>query len=61
MAALVWSQHRTLTAWRVREILEQSAEDLPPKGKDTKTGYGLVRADRAVALAQVKQKNGSGR
>lgn len=54
IAALVWSMDREMTPWRVREILEKSAEDLPPKGKDTKTGFGLVNAERAIRLLKVR-------
>lgn len=36
----------------IRQILFDSAEDLEAPGWDKKTGYGLVRADEAVQLAQ---------
>jgi len=49
--ALMLSVNPELTPWRVKEILEQTAKDLAPRGKDNRTGAGLVRADRAVKAA----------
>ena len=40
-----------LPAWKVRELLEATAKDLEEKGKDTRTGAGLVRAPEAVKAA----------
>jgi len=51
VCALILSVNRELTPWRVREILESTAEDLPPKGKDAQTGAGLVNAEAAVVAA----------
>jgi len=51
VCALILSVNRDLTPWRVREILETTAEDLGPEGKDAKFGAGLVNADAAVAAA----------
>jgi subtilisin family serine protease len=42
LAALVWSQHPSWTAERVRESLIKSARDLGPPGHDWETGYGLI-------------------
>jgi len=47
-AALVWASNPSLTNVQVRSILQQTAEDLGPAGRDTVYGYGLVRADEAV-------------
>ena len=47
-AALVWAWNPSLTNVQVRSILQQTAEDLGPAGRDTVYGYGLVRADEAV-------------
>jgi len=52
VCALVLSVNRDLTPWRVKAILESTAEDLPPKGKDNRTGAGLVNAEAAVAAAK---------
>ena len=54
VAALVWSYHLSCTAAQIRSTLTKSAEDLGAAGRDTKFGFGLVRAraayDRIVAL-----------
>ena len=47
-AALVWARKPSLANVQVRSILQQTAEDLGPTGRDTVYGYGLVRADEAV-------------
>jgi subtilisin family serine protease len=49
VAALVWSQRPDMTAPQVRAILESSAEDLGAPGRDNTFGFGLVRADLALA------------
>jgi subtilisin family serine protease len=49
--ALILSANPELSAWRVKEILEQTATDIPPRGKDSKTGAGLLHAYKAVKLA----------
>ncbi|WP_269531900.1 S8 family serine peptidase [Chitinimonas sp. BJYL2] len=53
VAALVWSYFPTCTATQIRNTLNKSAEDLGTAGRDTKYGYGLVRARAAYdRLAQ---------
>ncbi|MHC4579661.1 MAG: S8 family serine peptidase [Planctomycetota bacterium] len=52
VCALILSANRELTPWRVKEILEQTAKDLPPRGKDNRSGAGLVHAYRAVRAAR---------
>lgn len=47
VAALVWSRNLNCTAAQLRNSLNKSAEDLGPVGRDTKYGYGLVRAKAA--------------
>jgi len=49
--ALILSAKPETTAWRVKEILEQTATDIRPRGKDSKTGAGLLHALKAVKLA----------
>tara|TARA_B100001971_G_scaffold209807_1_gene234039 strand:- start:92 stop:1561 length:1470 start_codon:yes stop_codon:yes gene_type:complete len=49
--ALMLSANPNLTTWRVKEILEATATDLGPKGKDNDTGYGLLNALAAVKTA----------
>ena len=54
VAALVWSYYTNCTAAQMRSTLGKSAEDLGGVGRDTKFGFGLVRAraayDRIAAL-----------
>ena len=47
VAALVWSYFPSCTAAQIRSTLGKSAEDLGTVGRDTKFGYGLVRARAA--------------
>lgn len=49
--ALILSANPELPAWRVKVILEATARDLGPKGKDTRTGAGLLNAYKAVKAA----------
>lgn len=51
VAALMLSANPTLPAWRVKEIMEETARDLPPSGKDNATGSGLIDALAAVRAA----------
>lgn len=48
VAALAWSRHPELTPAQIRSLLRQTSQDLGAKGWDSKTGYGLLRADRAL-------------
>jgi serine protease AprX len=52
VAALVLSAAPATPAWRVREILEATARDLGPRGKDNDFGAGLIDAYAAVARAR---------
>lgn len=52
VAALVMSSAPTLPGWRVRALIEETARDIPPAGKDTRTGRGLVDAWAAVQAAR---------
>jgi subtilisin len=49
VAALLWSKYPHWTNSRVRERLSQSALDRGPIGRDTKFGFGVVSAQRALA------------
>jgi subtilisin family serine protease len=55
VAALILSAAPTLPAWRVKEILEQTARDLGPPGKDNDYGAGLIDAFAAVTTARARQ------
>lgn len=48
VAALVWALKPGCTAAQLRTSLNLSAEDLGTPGRDTRYGYGLVRARTAV-------------
>lgn len=50
-AALVRSVNPTWTAEMIEQCLLGTAQDLGTAGRDDQFGYGLVRADRAVAAA----------
>ncbi|MBJ6764942.1 S8 family serine peptidase [Myxococcaceae bacterium JPH2] len=49
VAALLWSAHPELTPLQVRNVLESSARDLGPPGRDSGYGHGLVQAKAALA------------
>ncbi len=50
-AALVLSANPDLNAWDVKKILERTARDLGPKGRDYRFGAGLLQALPAVETA----------
>jgi len=52
VAALVPSASPSLPGWRAREIIESTARDITPAGKDPRTGRGLVDAWAAVTAAR---------
>jgi len=47
VAALIWSYRPSCSAATVRAALTSTAQDLGTAGRDTKFGFGLVRADAA--------------
>lgn len=51
VAALAWSVRPGMTPSGIRNLLRQTAQDLGQSGWDDQTGYGLLRADRAVKEA----------
>ena len=55
VAALMLSAAPTLPAWRVKEILEQTARELGPPGKDNDFGAGLIDAFAAVSMAKARK------
>jgi serine protease len=57
VAALVWSQCPGKTAQEIRQVLESTAQDLGPLGRDNKFGHGLVRAD--LAYNNCKESGGN--
>jgi len=52
VAALVWSYFPTCTGSQIRDSLNKSAEDLGTAGRDTRYGFGLVRAKAAYDRIQ---------
>jgi subtilisin family serine protease len=50
VAALLWSARPSLTHEQVRDLLERSAQDLGPQGRDPVFGFGLVQARAALEL-----------
>lgn len=56
VAALMLSANPELPAWRVRELMEETAYDLDDKGKDPRTGAGLVDAWKAVSAAESESR-----
>ena len=56
VAALMLSANPKLPAWRVKEILEQTAKELGPPGKDNDFGAGLIDAFAAVSAAKVDRR-----
>ncbi len=51
VCALILQANPELLPWRIKEILEETATDIRPRGKDTETGAGLVHAYKAVQKA----------
>lgn len=54
VAALAWNKYPEFKPAQLRSLLMQTAEDLDVPGWDSKTGYGLLRADRALTLPFVE-------
>lgn len=57
VAALVLSRNPLLTSRQVTRVMQQTARDYGTTGYDTTFGYGLVRADAAVARACLSDFN----
>ena len=50
VASLIWSARPQLSAAEVRAVLFKSAEDIGSAGKDNRSGWGLVNAQRALRI-----------
>ncbi len=48
VAALMLSADPDLPAWEVKRLMEETATEIAPAGKDNRTGAGLINAFRAV-------------
>jgi len=60
VAALVWGKYPEMKAYQIRQLLRQTADDLGTPGWDSMTGYGMLRADRALTetpLADIYEPN----
>jgi hypothetical protein len=51
MISKIMAEGRTYTVDGIRDILQTTADDIGPSGLDEASGYGVVRADKAVASA----------
>jgi len=51
MISKILNKGGNYTVEYIRSILQTTADDIGPTGKDDASGYGVVRADKAVALA----------
>ena len=55
VAALMFSVAPELPAWRIKQIIKETAIDVAAKGKDFRTGAGLIHAWKAVSAVEVLQ------
>ncbi|WP_417441479.1 S8 family serine peptidase [Idiomarina sp.] len=60
VAALVWSHHPTCSAQEIRSVLNTTAQDLGPTGRDVQFGYGLAQTKDAVDYIDANGCDGSG-
>jgi subtilisin family serine protease len=51
MISKIFAEGRNYTVEGIRDILRTTADDIGPAGWDEASGYGVVRADKAVAAA----------
>ncbi len=56
VVALMLERDPTLTPLDVRLILESTAADLGPKGRDVQFGWGLVNPARALAMVEERRR-----
>jgi subtilisin family serine protease len=56
VVALMLERDPTLTPADVRRVLEETATDLGPKGKDAQFGWGLVNPQRALEVVNKGRK-----
>jgi subtilisin family serine protease len=57
VVALMLERNPRLTPTEVRRILEETATDLGPKGKDAQFGWGLVNPQKALQAAEARIKS----
>jgi subtilisin family serine protease len=56
VVALMLERDPSLTPAEVRKILEATATDLGPKGKDKQFGWGLVNPQKALEAVAARRK-----
>ena len=56
VVALMLERDPSLTPVDVRKILEATATDLGPKGKDSQYGWGLVNPKKALEAVDARKK-----
>jgi filamentous hemagglutinin family protein len=56
VVALMLERDPTLTPRDIRLILESTASDLGPKGRDTQYGWGLVNPARAISMVEERKR-----
>jgi subtilisin family serine protease len=56
IVALMLERDPTLTPKDVRLILETTAGDLGPKGRDVQYGWGLVNPQKALEMVEERKK-----
>jgi filamentous hemagglutinin family protein len=59
VVALMLERDPTLTPAEVRKILEETAIDLGPKGKDAQFGWGLVNPQKALEVVNARPRKTS--
>ncbi len=57
LAALILSISPDLTSRRVRKIIETTADDLGPAGRDDDSGHGRINCERALSLIYIVNRN----
>ncbi|WP_075186209.1 S8 family serine peptidase [Teredinibacter haidensis] len=60
VAALVWSYHPECSAGEIRSVLSLTSMDIGSGGRDNQTGYGLIKADAALAYLDESGCAGAG-
>lgn len=62
VCALIWRKYPQLKPFEIRNLIRQTAQDVADPRWDMRTGYGLLRADRALMIpiaADFYEKNDS--
>jgi subtilisin family serine protease len=57
VVALMLERNPKLTPYDVRKILEETATDLGPRGKDAQFGWGLVNPEKALQAVDARYKS----